>query len=70
MIKKLYLEKLANELRNLKDNNYEKHRIASELVLHEQSLMLKIYIFIGIAILCGFIISTVALLLKMGFNII
>ena len=68
---KPHLEKLADELIDLnKDDTYSKHRIAGELVRHEQSLILKAYMFIGIGILFGFLLSAIALLLKIGFNII
>jgi len=69
---KPHLQKLADaliELNKNDENSYKKHLIAKELVLHEQSLMLKIYMFIGIGILFGFLLSAVALLIKIGFNI-
>jgi len=69
---KPHLQKLADALIDLNkndENSYKKHLIAKELVLHEQSLMLKIYMFIGIGILFGFLLSAVALLIKIGFNV-
>ena len=69
---KPHLQKLADALIDLSkddENSYKKHLIAKELVLHEQSVMLKIYMFIGIGILFGFLLSAVALLIKIGFNV-